>query len=155
MCWLPSIEDLQSARQRPRDVSSEHFGAASPQPIKSECECATETRRTYCNIFCIINFHLHLPIDPPPPKKRDEGRRRWPALLRAWASYSRSSTTDHRNYQPYQRKKEKKHDGGKDLIIRSFAWWLLIFSSQPLICSPRPPPVFKTSVCSTEKLEKK
>lgn len=127
MCWLPSIEDLQSARQRPRDVSSEHFGAASPQPIKSECECATETRRTYCNIFCIINFHLHLPIDPPPPKKRDEGRRRWPALLRAWASYSRSSTTDHRNYQPYQRKKEKKNTMGEKIssfvLLHDDSWF--------------------------------
>lgn len=100
---------------------------------KSECEWVTGTRRTYCNIFCIINFHLHLPIDPPTPrKKRWRSSAFWPARLRAWASYSRSSTTDHRNYQPYQEKK-KKTRWGKDLIIRSFAcfspfshWFVLL-----------------------------
>lgn len=75
-CRLKPHVPLKSAHHRPRVTSAVSvFGEAFPRPIRSKCEWVThrqETRRTYCNIFCIINFHLHLPIKPSNQKKKKE-----------------------------------------------------------------------------------
>lgn len=108
----------------------------------------TKTYIVYCNIFCIINIHLHLPIKPPNPEKRkkkvrDEGRR---------GSDWRSSVHEPRTVEvalliigTYQKKRKKKTpQWGKKLIIRSFAWWLFFCSPLSvlgLFSSPPPSPL--------------
>lgn len=107
------------------------------EPFKSKCECVThrqKTRGTYCNIFCIINFHPHLPIKSSNLKKkedknREKEKRDESHRVSDWRSFVHEPRTVEVAlliigiYKAYQRKKEKKtrHSGEENLIICSFA----------------------------------
>lgn len=142
----------------------------SPDHPEAECERVTHRRETktyivYCNIFCIINFHLHLPIKPPNPEKkkkkkgRDEGRR---------GSDWRSSVHEPRTVEvalliigTYKKnnKKNTHHNGGKknssSILLHDDSSFVL--PCQSLVCFPHPLPppsplkkeLLKTSVCTT------
>ena len=159
---------LECTPSATRDFSCAHFRRSvfSTNPKRVWVSDTRERRRTYCNIFCIINFHLHLPIKSSNQKKekekkdRDESRR---------VSDRRSSVHEPRTVEvalliigiinhirEKKARKKKPHNtmGEKNLIIRCFAWQLLFFSLLSVIglfsSSSPVPKLFKTSVCTTE-----